>query len=87
MKPDSYSVSLFYILHSTYSFIKHKESNPISSAIVTIIHDRENESPLDGIAYFFKFIFPRLWNDNLKHAPQKRKNKGQKANTCSVDLQ
>lgn len=45
MKPDSYSVSLFYIQRSTYSFIKHTESNPISSAIVTIIHDRENESP------------------------------------------
>ncbi len=43
MQLDSFSTSLFYILHSTLSLIKHTQSNPISSVIVAIIHDRENE--------------------------------------------
>lgn len=59
MQLDSYSTSLFCILQSTLSLIKHAQPNPISSVIVAIIHDRENE-PRGWDSLLLNLFFPRL---------------------------
>lgn len=77
MQLDSHSTRLFCILQSTLSLIKHAQPNPISSVIVAIIHNRENE-PCGWDSLLLNLFFLASEKDNLECSPQNKKKKKKK---------
>lgn len=73
MQLNSFSTSLFCMLQSTLSLIKYAQPNPISSVIVAIIHDGENEPREWGSLHFSLFFLTSEKKAILNVAHQKKK--------------
>lgn len=73
MQLNCFSTSLFYMLQSTLSLIKYAQPNPISSVIVAIIHDGENEPREWGSLHFSLFFLTSEKKAILNVAHQKKK--------------